>query len=274
MVSFLVHHLLNHPLFTNHFLYPVILIFSNQQLLPAWHPTFKLLRPMSSSFFIFWDLLFSCSFWGCCSIFNCRSSCPPAPSSSDDNPYVLPSSKPYSSATPVDTLYDSSTVGRYVPSGTSLVPLSVVPQPSIPASGPCIPVSQPFMPSLSSLQPTKSTTDNIHPMRNRSKVVSLQDLTVSHVSSDDLSQMEPDSIHVALSSPRWTNVVNEELSALSSNQNWLVVSLPPSIIPIGCKWLFQIRRNANGYINRYKSRVIAKEFSQKTGIDFKTNSSL
>lgn len=47
------------------------------------------------------------------------------------------------------------------------------------------------------------------------------------------------------------------------NQTWSVVSLPPGGIPAGCKWLFQIKRNANGDIARYKARLVAKGFQQK-----------
>lgn len=68
-----------------------------------------------------------------------------------------------------------------------------------------------------SLQVVKPTSGNIHPMQSRSKFASLQALIVYHVSSDEFSQVEPNSIHVALSSSHWIIVVNDELTILSSN---------------------------------------------------------
>lgn len=38
-------------------------------------------------------------------------------------------------------------------------------------------------------------------------------------------------------------------------------------IPIGCKWLFKIKRHVNGDIARHKARPIAKGVSQKPGFD-------
>lgn len=38
--------------------------------------------------------------------------------------------------------------------------------------------------------------------------------------------------------------------------------------PIGLKWIFKIKRNADGSINKYKARLVAKGYVQQYGIDF------
>jgi hypothetical protein len=38
---------------------------------------------------------------------------------------------------------------------------------------------------------------------------------------------------------------------------------------IGCKWVFKIKRHADGSIDRYKARLVAKGYSQKEGLDYK-----
>jgi hypothetical protein len=43
---------------------------------------------------------------------------------------------------------------------------------------------------------------------------------------------------------------------------------PPSIFPVGYKWVFVHKRNGNNEVARYKARLVAQSFTQKPGIDF------
>ena len=63
--------------------------------------------------------------------------------------------------------------------------------------------------------------------------------------------------------------MNEELQALEKTHTWDYVDLPPGKKPIGCKWIFKIKTHFDGSIERYKTRLVAKGYSQEYGIDYK-----
>ncbi|KAJ9539391.1 hypothetical protein OSB04_032124 [Centaurea solstitialis] len=47
-----------------------------------------------------------------------------------------------------------------------------------------------------------------------------------------------------------------------------VVLTPPSVKPVGHKWVFVRKRNENNEVIRYKARLVAQGFSQRPGIDY------
>ncbi|XP_010520606.1 PREDICTED: uncharacterized protein LOC104799663 [Tarenaya hassleriana] len=59
-----------------------------------------------------------------------------------------------------------------------------------------------------------------------------------------------------------------ELKSLTGNGTWSVVSLPKDKKPVGCKWVYKIKRNPDGTVERFKARLVAKGFTQQEGVDF------
>ena len=46
------------------------------------------------------------------------------------------------------------------------------------------------------------------------------------------------------------------------------VQLPKGRKAIGCRWVFKLKRKADGTVDKYKARLVAKGFSQRPGLDF------
>lgn len=48
-----------------------------------------------------------------------------------------------------------------------------------------------------------------------------------------------------------------------------MVTLPPHKQPIGCKWVYKIKLNLDGTVERYKARLVAKGYNQIEGVDYR-----
>ena len=47
-----------------------------------------------------------------------------------------------------------------------------------------------------------------------------------------------------------------------------MTSLPPGKSPIGCKWVYKVKLNLDGSVERFKARLVAKGYTQREGLDF------
>ncbi|GAB2267742.1 hypothetical protein Dimus_038680 [Dionaea muscipula] len=78
----------------------------------------------------------------------------------------------------------------------------------------------------------------------------------------------PQSLAEALSSPTWAQAMSEKMVALEANQTWDLVPLPSGKKAIGCKWVFVVKMNPDGYVARLKARLVAKCYAQVYGADY------
>lgn len=62
--------------------------------------------------------------------------------------------------------------------------------------------------------------------------------------------------------------MDKEIQALENNNTWQITPLPPSKTLIGCKWVYRIKLNLDGTIERYKADLVAKSYTQRQGLDF------
>lgn len=79
---------------------------------------------------------------------------------------------------------------------------------------------------------------------------------------------EPSSYKEAARASEWQEAMQKEISVLTTNKTWELVELPPGKKPISFKWIYKIKSKADGTIERYKTRLVVRDFTQKEGIDF------
>ncbi|CAI7893003.1 unnamed protein product [Closterium sp. NIES-53] len=65
----------------------------------------------------------------------------------------------------------------------------------------------------------------------------------------------------------WKKAVESELKSIEENGTWELVELPEGRMAITSNWLFKIKSDADGKIERYKSKLVAKGYQQKEKVD-------
>ena len=83
-----------------------------------------------------------------------------------------------------------------------------------------------------------------------------------------LNEEPPFNFSKASELKEWTDACLDELKSIEKNEVWNLVDLPVGAKAIGLTWIFKIKRNPDGSINKYKARLVAKGYVQQHGIDF------
>jgi Reverse transcriptase (RNA-dependent DNA polymerase) len=67
---------------------------------------------------------------------------------------------------------------------------------------------------------------------------------------------------------KWKIAMREELNSLDELNTWELTELPEGRKAIGNKWVFKIKLDENGNVDRYKAPLVVKGYNQKYGQDY------
>lgn len=62
--------------------------------------------------------------------------------------------------------------------------------------------------------------------------------------------------------------MDEEIKSIEKNDIWELATLLKGHKRISVKWVYKMKRNTKGEIERHKERLVAKSYSQKVGINY------
>ena len=82
---------------------------------------------------------------------------------------------------------------------------------------------------------------------------------------------EPTTREAALASDKadeWLKAMEEEYASLLANNTWTLERPPPGVNPIPVKWVYKVKTDSAGEIERFKARLVVKGFRQREGIDY------
>jgi len=73
---------------------------------------------------------------------------------------------------------------------------------------------------------------------------------------------EPSNYSEAADDPNWIQAMDSEMQSICKNGTWDLASLPPGQKAIGLKWVYKLKRNADGEVVIHKARLVAKGYVQ------------
>lgn len=81
-------------------------------------------------------------------------------------------------------------------------------------------------------------------------------------------EQEPSCFTAANKLPQWRHAMVDEINALLRNGMWSLVPPSAKYNVVVSKWVYRIKRKADGSLDRYKARLVAKGYNQQEGIDY------
>ena len=124
----------------------------------------------------------------------------------------------------------------------------------------------------STRQPTSATAASSRPQRKR-KEFDPHDFYKRFGERAQIATaiLEPQIYHEAITAPHarwWKLAIPKQLHDLIAVGTWVLVDLPLSRKPITYKWVFKVKYNPDGTVDKFKARLVARGFSQIANIDF------
>ncbi|GKD16384.1 putative RNA-directed DNA polymerase, partial [Tanacetum coccineum] len=123
-------------------------------------------------------------------------------------------------------------------------------------------------PSVDHAKPASSeASSTVHPLSN---FVSYEKFSGSHKAflAAITSGNEPKNFNQVARDKRWKEAMKKEIRALEENDTWMLVDLPNGKRAVDSKWVYKIKYKPNGVVERFKSRLVAKGFTQMEGVDY------
>ena len=82
------------------------------------------------------------------------------------------------------------------------------------------------------------------------------------------STAEPIHYKDAIEDEHWRDAVTDEIVALEQRDTWTVETLPPGKKALSCRWVFRLKYNIDGTLERHKARLVVCGNHQTEGIDY------
>lgn len=80
--------------------------------------------------------------------------------------------------------------------------------------------------------------------------------------------LTPMSFDDAVKEEKWREAMNNEIQSIEKNNTWSLINLSKGAWKVGVKWIYKTKRDENGEVVKHKTRLVAKGYSQREGVDY------
>ena len=94
--------------------------------------------------------------------------------------------------------------------------------------------------------------------------------TMAAMVDAELNEVEPlyEEAHMRSDWPEWRKAIDIELQNLQSAGTWDVVERPSNVNVVDSKWVFHLKKNAEGRVVKWKAHLVARGFTQVQDVDY------
>lgn len=78
----------------------------------------------------------------------------------------------------------------------------------------------------------------------------------------------PSNFRHTITSDMWKDAMGVEFAGMDTNKTYTIVYLPHGKNVVGCRWVYALKYNADGAIERPRARLVAQGFTQQEGVDY------
>jgi hypothetical protein len=79
---------------------------------------------------------------------------------------------------------------------------------------------------------------------------------------------EPYSLQEVVQDPTWVYAMVEEYDSIVKKSVWEIVPRPIDKSVVGSRWIYKVKKDTGGSVEKHKARFVAWGFSQIEGIDY------
>ncbi|GIL74631.1 hypothetical protein Vretifemale_4559, partial [Volvox reticuliferus] len=116
--------------------------------------------------------------------------------------------------------------------------------------------------------------DRCYPLRERKRLIEWRRepnrrVTYGRINAASTGEIpEPSTYAEATNGPHaeeWKKAMDEEIAAQLANGTWELARPPEGTRLLPCRWVYKVKRGADGEIERFKARLVAKGYEQRAG---------